>query len=105
MKRWLIFLLILPLLGCQPGQQEQQLARCVLDAETRYPDSIWRYEDERQSYVWLCMSVAGYVLNPKLSGCVKKISPSQEAPLFVECYEPRERMSYVRYWLGRALSR
>ncbi len=106
MKRWLILLLAIPLVGCGAAQQQQQqLAGCIFEAENNYPGATWLAGDDRQRYVWLCMSAHGYILNRTQKSCTGKISSTLEAALYVQCYEPRTRFTFLLYKLDKALGR
>lgn len=93
MKRYLILLIALPLIGCGVDRPQEQLARCVYDAQTSYPTATWLLGDARQNYVWLCMAAHGYTLNRAQNACAEKSSPVADAALYAQCYEPRARLS------------
>ena len=96
MKRYVFLLIALPLAGCHAGQQEQQLAKCVFDAESNNPAETWLAGGERQTYVWLCMAAHGYTLNRGQGAC-ERSAYAPDAALYAQCYEPRARASALLY--------
>jgi len=81
MKQFLILLLTLPLMGCYADQQ-QQLGRCIFDAENIHPDSTWLSDDARQNYTWLCMAANGFRLNRLQNTCEGSASSKRDVVLF-----------------------
>lgn len=96
MYRGLVLLLALPLLGCMADQQ-QQLAKCISEAEQEYNEGTWVLDDTRQKYVWLCMAANGYRLNRLQNACSADL-PATEAMLYGQCYQPIGKTSA---WLQR----
>ena len=94
MKRCLILLLALPLMGCFADQQ-QQLAKCIAEAELEHENETWLIADARQTYVWLCMAAYGYRLNRQQSICHHTIPPMGDAALYAQCYQPGGRFSLL----------
>src|SRR5262249_8067517 len=105
MKRFLLLLISLPLVGCSIDQQRQQLARCIFDAEQTMVGWSWLPGDKRQTYVWLCMSIAGYQLNRSQAACRDHGLPIEDAALFAQCYEPRATTPYLTYRIERTFGR
>jgi hypothetical protein len=104
MRRCLILLLALPLTGCFADQQ-LQLGRCMVDAESKYPNATWWVGGERQNYVWLCMAANGYELNRWQKSCRALISPTPDTVLYPQCYQPVGKFVSLLYKLEVALER
>jgi hypothetical protein len=104
MKRCLVLLLALPLIGCYADQQ-QQLGRCIFDAGNKYPQGTWLPGRERQSFVWLCMAANGYQLNRLRDVCSRSLMPMDNAVLFAQCYEPIGKFAFLIHKFELALRR
>ena len=105
MKRYLILLIALPLAGCYADRKQEQLARCVYDAETSYPNATWLLGDARQSYVWLCMAAQGYTLSRARNTCTGNYSLASDAVLYAQCYQPSAKFPSLVYKFEKALGR
>jgi hypothetical protein len=110
MTRLLVLWLAFVLAGCDSGRRQEQLgqeqlAKCVFDAETDYPDTTWLAGDARQSYVWLCMAAHGYILNRGQQACARAIPAEADAVLYVQCYEPSGRLPAAFYRMETMLRR
>src|SRR5262245_51682497 len=104
MKRCLVLLLALPLTGCFADQQ-QQLAKCIAEAELEHENETWLTHNARQNYVWLCMAVNGYRLNGRQENCRQTIWPMGDAALYAQCYEPIGRFSGLIHKLETKIGR
>ena len=104
MKRCLALLLALPLMGCFADQQ-QQLAKCIADAELEHENETWLVQGSRQQYVWLCMAASGYRINHRQDACGKTLSPMADTPLYAQCYEPIARFSLLIHKLETRFGR
>src|SRR5262249_36592664 len=104
MKRCLIFLLALPLLGCVADQQ-RHLAGCISEAEREYPQDAWLMTETRQSFVWFCMAAHGYRRGRQQAACSEVLLPTDTAVLYAQCYRPTGRLSLLSYRIETAFRR
>jgi hypothetical protein len=84
-------------MGCLSDQQ-QQLAKCTSDSETRHPYETWLADDARQRYVWLCMAANGYRLNRDQNACAPSV-PISEVVIYAQCYQPIPMISRLAHKL------
>ena len=104
MKRCLVLVLALPLMSCAADQQ-QQLAKCVFEAEQEYQSETWLYDESRQSFVWLCMAANGYRLNRQHEICSRAFTPTGNAVLYAQCYEPIGTTARLIYSFEKMIGR
>lgn len=82
-------LVLLALTGCF-SVQEQNLGKCKLAAQNKFPDEFgWYIGGGKQAYVELCMEAAGYRLNRFQSFCPHRYA-IEDGAVFAECYVPMD---------------